>query len=86
MVVSLEAMDAVLEVDELERFAVVGPGVVNDHCASTSRYGLWYPPDPALPLVASAATWPPTPAGVCCVKYGVTRDYVLGLQVVTGTV
>src|SRR3954451_1790987 len=48
VVVSLAAMDAVLEVNELERFAVVQPGVVNDHLrAHVAQFGLWYPPDPA---------------------------------------
>ena len=48
VVVSLEAMDAVLEVDALERFAVVQPGVVNDDLrAHVAASGLWYPPDPA---------------------------------------
>jgi len=87
VVVSLEAMDAVLEVDELERFAVVQPGVVNDHLREhVARHGLWYPPDPASsPWSTIGGNVATNAGGVCCVKYGVTRDYVLGLQVVTGT-
>ncbi|WP_222266037.1 FAD-binding oxidoreductase [Modestobacter marinus] len=87
VVVSLERMDAVLEVDELERFAVVQPGVVNDHLrAHVARFGLWYPPDPAsAPWSTIGGNVATNAGGVCCVKYGVTRDYVLGMQVVTGT-
>ncbi|MCO7218614.1 FAD-binding oxidoreductase [Klenkia sp. PcliD-1-E] len=87
VVVSLEAMDAVLEVDELERFAVVQPGVVNDDLrARVAEHGLWYPPDPASsPWSTIGGNVATNAGGVCCVKYGVTRDYVIGLQVVTGT-
>nr|WP_284288108.1 FAD-binding oxidoreductase [Angustibacter aerolatus] len=48
VVLSLERMDAVHEIDPVERLAVVGPGVVNDHLrAAAAEHGLWYPPDPA---------------------------------------
>jgi glycolate oxidase len=80
-------MDAVLDVDPLERLAVVQPGVVNDDLrAHVAGYGLWYPPDPASsPWSTVGGNVATNAGGVCCVKYGVTRDYVLGLQVVTGT-
>ena len=87
IVLSLERMAAVLEVDPGERLAVVQPGVVNDDLrAHVADFGLWYPPDPASSswstLGGNVAT---NAGGLCCVKYGVTGDYVLGLQVVTGT-
>ena len=87
VVVSLEAMDAVLRIDPLERYAVVQPGVVNDDLrAAVAEQGLWYPPDPASsPWSTIGGNVATNAGGVCCVKYGVTRDYVLGLQVVTGT-
>jgi glycolate oxidase len=87
VVVSLERMDAVVAVDELERYAVVQPGVVNDHLrAHVARFGLWYPPDPASsPWSTIGGNVATNAGGLCCVKYGVTRDYVLGMQVVTGT-
>lgn len=87
VVVSLEAMDVVLAIDELERYAVVQPGVVNDHLrAAVAEQGLWYPPDPASsPWATIGGNVATNAGGVCCVKYGVTGDYVLGLQVVTGT-
>jgi glycolate oxidase len=87
IVISLERMNAVLEVDELERLAVVQPGVVNDDLrARAAQHGLWYPPDPASsPWSTIGGNVATNAGGVCCVKYGVTRDYVLGMQVVTGT-
>ncbi len=87
VVVSLEAMDAVLAVDPLERYAVVQPGVVNDHLrAAAAEHGLWYPPDPASsPWSTIGGNVATNAGGICCVKYGVTGDYVLALQVVTGT-
>jgi glycolate oxidase len=86
VIVSFEAMDRILSIDPSERLAVVQPGVVNDDLrrAAAAR-GLWYPPDPASSpwstLGGNAAT---NAGGVCCVKYGVTRDYVLGMEAVVG--
>lgn len=87
IVLALEGMDRVLEVDTVERYAVVGPGVVNDDLrAEVARHGLWYPPDPASsPWSTIGGNVATNAGGVCCVKYGVTRDYVLELEVVTGT-
>jgi glycolate oxidase len=87
VVLSLEKMAAILEIDPLERLAVVQPGVVNDDLrARAARDGLWYPPDPASsPWSTIGGNVATNAGGMCCVKYGVTREYVLGLQVVTGT-
>jgi glycolate oxidase len=87
VVLSLEAMNSVLEVDPLERIAVVQPGVVNDDLrARVAEVGLWYPPDPASsPWSTIGGNVATNAGGVCCVKYGVTRDYVIGMEVVTGT-
>ena len=87
VVVSLAKLDAVLEVNPLERIAVVQPGVVNDDLRKTvAEQGLWYPPDPASsPWSTIGGNVATNAGGVCCVKYGVTRDYVIGLEVVTGT-
>ena len=78
---------AVLEIDPLERLAVVQPGVVNDDLrAAVAEHGLWYPPDPASsPWSTIGGNVATNAGGLCCVKYGVTRDYVLALEVVTGT-
>src|SRR4029077_1429326 len=47
------------------------------------EHGLWYPPDPSSFEICSIGGNPTTNAGgLCCVKYGVTTDYVLGLEAV----
>jgi glycolate oxidase len=87
IVLSLERMAAVLEIDPLERLAVVQPGVVNDDLrAAVADHGMWYPPDPAsAPWSTIGGNVATNAGGLCCVKYGVTRDYVLALEVVTGS-
>ncbi|GAB2992966.1 FAD-binding protein [Amycolatopsis acidiphila] len=86
IVLALEAMNQVLEIDHAERLAVVQPGVVNDDLrAACAAEGLWYPPDPAsAPWSTIGGNVATNAGGLCCVKYGVTRDYVLALEVVTG--
>lgn len=87
VVLSTEQMTDVVEINPVERLAVVQPGVVNDHLrAAAAAEGLWYPPDPAsAPWSTIGGNVATNAGGLCCVKYGVTRDYVLGLEVVTGT-
>ncbi|GAA4672893.1 FAD-linked oxidase C-terminal domain-containing protein [Pseudonocardia yuanmonensis] len=87
VVLGTEQMATIREIDVAERLAVVEPGVVNDDLrAACAEHGLWYPPDPAsAPWSTIGGNVATNAGGLCCVKYGVTRDYVLGLQVVTGT-
>jgi glycolate oxidase len=87
VVLSTEAMTDIREINPLERLAVVQPGVVNDDLrAACAEHGLWYPPDPAsAPWSTIGGNVATNAGGLCCVKYGVTRDYVLGLEFVTGT-
>lgn len=87
VILSLAQLNQVLEINPLERLAVVQPGVVNDDLrAAVAGHGLWYPPDPAsAPWSTIGGNVATNAGGLCCVKYGVTRDYVLGLEVVTGT-
>ncbi|MBY4229478.1 FAD-binding protein [Rhodococcus fascians] len=87
VVLALDGMDTIKEIDALERYAVVEPGVVNDHLrAAVAEQGLWYPPDPAsAPWSTIGGNVATNAGGLCCVKYGVTRDYVMGMQIVTGT-
>ena len=84
VVVSLELMTAVLEINTAERYAVAQAGVINDALRSAAaEHGLWYPPDPASSAISTIGGNAATNAGgICCVKYGVTRDYVRGLTVV----
>ena len=86
VVLSLEAMDSIVHIDEQERLAVVQPGVVNDELRrACAERGLWYPPDPAsAPWSTIGGNVATNAGGLCCVKYGVTRDYVLGLEAVVG--
>ncbi|UIJ33446.1 FAD-binding oxidoreductase [Allobranchiibius sp. GilTou73] len=87
VVVSLDRMNAVREIDPLERLAVVEPGVINDDLRkAVAEHGLWYPPDPASsPWSTIGGNVATNAGGMCCVKYGVTRDYIRALEVVTGT-
>ncbi|MCC5953107.1 MAG: FAD-binding protein [Acidimicrobiia bacterium] len=73
-----------LEVDTAASVAVVGPGLLNVEVKrAAAAHGLWYPPDPSSFEICSIGGNLATNAGgLCCVKYGVTTDYVLGLEVV----
>ena len=71
-------------VDPVTRTAVCQPGLFNAEVKkAVAAHGLWYPPDPSSFEICSIGGNIATNAGgLCCVKYGVTTDYVLGLQVV----
>ena len=73
-----------LTIDTATRTAVVQPGLFNAEVkAAAAANGLWYPPDPSSFEICSIGGNVATNAGgLCCVKYGVTTDYVLGMQVV----
>ncbi|MGY1795669.1 FAD-binding oxidoreductase [Geodermatophilus sp. SYSU D00525] len=77
-------MDAVLEVSAADRLAVVQPGVVNKQLRdAVAGSGLFYPPDPSsYDWCTIGGNLSQNSGGLCCVKYGVTTDYVLGLEVV----
>ncbi|MDT4891949.1 MAG: glycolate oxidase [Pseudonocardiales bacterium] len=83
IVVSLERMREIV-VDPVSRVAIVQPGLLNVEVKrAAAEHGLWYPPDPSsfemCSIGGNAAT---NAGGLCCVKYGVTTDYVLGMEVV----
>ncbi|MCX6470080.1 MAG: FAD-binding protein [Corynebacteriales bacterium] len=81
--ISTERMRTI-EIDPVMRVAVVQPGLLNAEVkAAAAQHGLWYPPDPSSFEICSIGGNAATNAGgLCCVKYGVTTDYVLGMQVV----
>lgn len=83
IVVSLERMRNI-DVDPATRIAVVQPGALNAEVkAAAASHALWYPPDPSSFEFCSIGGNVATNAGgLCCVKYGVTTDYVLGMTVV----
>ena len=86
VVLDVAAMDQVLEIDPDNLLAVVQPGAVNnDVKAAVAAHGLWYPPDPAsAPWSTIGGNVSTNAGGLCCLKYGVTRDWVLGLRAVVG--
>lgn len=84
VVLSLVKMDRILEINPVDRVAVVEPGVVNAVLSrAVGEHGLAYPPDPSswetCTIGGNIGT---ASGGLCCVKYGVTAEYVLGLDVV----
>jgi glycolate oxidase len=83
IVLSTEKMRDIT-VDPVTRTAVAQPGLLNAEVKkAVAEYGLWYPPDPSSYEICSIGGNVATNAGgLCCVKYGVTTDYVLGMQVV----
>ncbi len=84
IVVSTLKMNQVLEIDEDDFTAVVQPGVVTANFQNLVKSrGLYYPPDPASVKISTLGGNVSTNAGgLRAVKYGVTRDYVLGLEAV----
>ncbi|WP_035847421.1 FAD-binding oxidoreductase [Kitasatospora azatica] len=84
VLLSLVKMDRILELDPVNRIAVVEPGVVNAVLSrAAEKHGLAYPPDPSSWESCTIGGNIGTGAGgLCCVKYGVTSEYVLGLDVV----
>jgi len=86
VVISFECMRRVLEFDPANRLIVVEPGVVTEEIDRTARgAGLFYPPDPGSAAYCRiGGNLAMNAAGPRAVKYGVTRDYVLGLRAVTG--
>lgn len=84
LVLAMSRMNHILEIDTDNQIAVVEPGVVNGRFqAELTQKGLYYPPDPAsLKFCTIGGNVAECAGGPSAVKYGVTRDYVLGLEVV----
>ena len=87
IVLTTERMDRIVAIDTANLYAVVEPGVVTETLKEEARKrGLMYPPDPAsLKFSTIGGNIAECAGGMCAVKYGVTRDYVLGLEAVLGT-
>ncbi|HXF69644.1 MAG TPA: FAD-linked oxidase C-terminal domain-containing protein [Thermoflexus sp.] len=81
---NLARMNRILEIDPADGVAVVQAGVITHTLQkAVEAYGLFYPPDPASLYMSTIGGNVATNAGgPRCLKYGVTRDYVLGLEVV----
>ncbi len=84
LVIDMCRMNQILDIRIEDRLALVQPGVVYDHLQKAlAPYGFFFPPDPASGKVCTIGGNVATNAGgMRAAKYGVTRDYVLGLDVV----
>lgn len=84
LILCLERMRQVRNVDVANGYVETEPGILNTELREhVAKHGLWYAPDPASKDFCSIGGNVNTNAGgLCCVKYGVTRDAVLGLEVV----
>jgi glycolate oxidase len=80
-------MNKILEVDLENQFAVVEPGVVNQDLQDyLAPYGYYYPPDPAsMKACTIGGNIAECSGGPRCLKYGVIRDYIWGMEMVLGT-
>lgn len=84
IVLGISKMNRIIEIDEIDRVAVVEPGVITARLqAEVEKRGLFYPPDPSsLKQSAIGGNVAENAGGARALKYGVTGDYVLALQVV----
>jgi glycolate oxidase len=80
---SLERMNRILEIDEDNLMATAEPGaLISDIHEATEALGLYYPPDPGQESGSIGGNISTNAGGMRAVKYGVTRDFVNGLEVV----
>lgn len=84
VVLTMERMNRILEIDEDNLMVTVEPGVINgDMQRAVEAVGLFYPPDPAsMDSCSMGGNIAENAGGPRAVKYGVTRDYVCGLEAV----
>ncbi len=77
-------MNQIIEISKENRIAVLQPGVINmEFQQELTKQGLYYPPDPGSMAVSTmGGNVAENAGGMRAVKYGVTRDYLLGLEVV----
>ncbi|MBW1973915.1 MAG: FAD-binding protein, partial [Deltaproteobacteria bacterium] len=82
VILSFTKMNHILEIDTKNLIAIVEPGVITYILQQeVAKKGLFYPPDPASYKYSSiGGNIAENAGGPACVKYGVTRDYVLGLE------
>lgn len=83
IIVDLSLMNHILEVDAENFTATVEPGVIlEDFQKHVEGLGLFYPPDPGEKRASIGGNISTNAGGMRAVKYGVTRDYVMGLELV----
>jgi glycolate oxidase len=85
LVINVAKMDRILDIDPVNLLATVEPGVINKTLKdAVAKEGFFYPPDPGSYTFCSIGGNVSTNAGgLCCVKYGVTADYVSELEIVS---
>ncbi|WP_027362354.1 FAD-binding oxidoreductase [Desulfospira joergensenii] len=84
IVLCFSKMDKILEINTRDRYAVVQPGVINaDLQKALAPSGFFYPPDPGSMTISTiGGNIAQNAGGPRCLKYGVTVDYILGLEIV----
>jgi glycolate oxidase len=84
LTVAFTEMDRILEIDAQNLTVTTQPGIINAELnRAVAAHGLFYPPDPAsFEMCTIGGNLAENSGGLRCVKYGVTRDWVLGLEVV----
>jgi glycolate oxidase len=84
LTIAFTAMDRILEIDTANLCVVTQPGIINARLkAAVAERGLFYAPDPAsFEMCSIGGNLGTNAGGLCCVKYGQTRDSVLALEVV----
>ncbi len=84
LTIAFTAMDRIVEIDAENLCVVTQPGVINARLkAAVAEHGLFYAPDPAsFEMCSIGGNLGTNAGGLCCVKYGQTRESVLGLEVV----
>lgn len=87
IVLGLTRLNKILEIDGENLVATIEPGVVTeDFQKAVEKVDLFYPPDPAsLKVSTMGGNVAECAGGPRCVKYGVTKDYIIGLEIVTPT-
>ena len=84
LVLALSRMNRIIEIDPRNQIAIVEPGVITgDLQKAVQKHGLSYPPDPAsLKFCTVGGNAAECAGGPSAVKYGVTKDFVIGLEIV----
>lgn len=84
VVMALSRMNRIVEIDTANQIAIVEPGVITAHLQrEVKKVGLFYPPDPAsLKFCTIGGNAGECAGGPSAVKYGVTKDFIMGLEVV----
>lgn len=87
IVMVMTRLDKIIEIDEENLIATVEPGLVTeDFQKAVEKVGLFYPPDPAsLKFSTLGGNVAECAGGPRCVKYGVTKDYIIGMEIVSPT-